>query len=49
MCAEHFKYADDKLTALLAIGFNAIIIQNISSDFILQIVPCLKDKYKCER
>jgi len=43
---EHFKYADDKLAALLAIIFNAIIIHDFLPEYMLDtiIVPLLKDK-----
>ena len=43
---EHFKYADDKLAALLCIVFNAMIIHNYFPESMLDtiIVPLLKDK-----
>ena len=44
---EHFKYAHDKIAALLAIVFNAMVIHNFVPSSLLDtiIVPLLKDKY----
>ena len=46
LSAEHFKYAHDKVAALLAIIFNAMLIHNYLPSKLLDtiIVPILKDK-----